>query len=215
MINIHSLVLFLSLVCILSSSGGYDHGTSTGKGKFELDLTLNPFNYFENGQSYAVIGYGLSDKIDLHGYYADHGNYENGVDSYYFGIFYQFYDSKLIDLATAIGRRKMKNLDYGHFFFPQLLYNVKINNNYTIGGSLVRVQKDSEKLFYNSDTDWYAYEIALFSPITKYFEKYKYIESVKFGIGLFKTGLTSLRDNKKFMPTYSIDFKFKRIQRFK
>ena len=80
------LILYL-FVYPLFSSGAYDHGTSTGKGKLQIDLTWNPFNYFKNGQSYVVLGYGLTNKLDLHGYYSDHGNYNNGVNSYYYGIF--------------------------------------------------------------------------------------------------------------------------------
>ena len=120
-LSIIFLILFVNTVW---SSGGYDHGTSTGKSKLQIDLTWNPFNYFENGQSYIVIGYGITNRLDIHGYYCDHSNYNNGVDSYYYGLFFQFLDSKYLDLATAFGKRKMTNLEYDHFFFPQLLYNV-------------------------------------------------------------------------------------------
>ena len=41
----------------LYASGGYDNGTATGKDKLGLDITLNPFNYFENGQSFIVLSY--------------------------------------------------------------------------------------------------------------------------------------------------------------
>ena len=45
-------------------------------------------------------------------------------------------------------KRKMADLDYNHIFFPQLLYNAKLGNNYTIGGSIVKVNKEikSQKL---------------------------------------------------------------------
>ena len=61
------------------------------KNKIQIDLTWNPFNYFEYGQSYVVFGYGITNKIDLHSYYADHSNYNSGVDSYYYGLFYPGY----------------------------------------------------------------------------------------------------------------------------
>tara|TARA_Y100001970_G_scaffold51317_1_gene64960 strand:- start:43655 stop:44275 length:621 start_codon:yes stop_codon:yes gene_type:complete len=195
------------LSSIIFASGGFDNGTSTGKDKIQFDLTWNPFNYFKDGQNYIVLSYGLTNSIDLHGYYADHSNYENGVDSYYYGILYQFLDSKHLDLGTAIGRRKMMNLEYAHYFFPQLLYNIKLFNEYSIGGSIVNIKKENTKLFIYNSTDWVSFDVALFIPITRYLEKFKKIESVKFGIGLFKTKLYSNEKNSDFMPTYSIDIK--------
>ena len=195
------------LSSIVFSSGGFDNGTSTGKDKIQFDLTWNPFNYFKDGQNYIVLSYGLTNSIDLHGYYADHSNYENGVDSYYYGILYQFVDSKYLDLGTAIGKRKMMNLDYAHYFFPQLLYNLKLFKEYSIGGSIVNIKKENTKLFFYNSADWVSFDIALFIPITRYLEKFKKIESVKFGIGLFKTKLYRDGKSSDFMPTYSIDIK--------
>ena len=199
------------IVCMMWASGGYDHGTSTGKGKIQMDLTWNPCNYFKNGQSYVVFGYGITNKIDLHGYYADHGNYHNGVDSYYYGIFYQFLDSKYLDLATALGKRKMMDLEYGHFFFPQFLYNVKLYNDFSIGGSFVYVKKDTKALLQKTKTAWYTIDIAFFIPLTKYFKRSKTIEEVKIGIGTFQTALDSDLKSTSNMPTYSVDIKFKRF----
>ena len=62
---IRDIFLFILFICILSGSGGFDNGTSTGKGKIQLDLTWNPFNYFKDGQSYIVFNYGISDKLDI------------------------------------------------------------------------------------------------------------------------------------------------------
>ena len=172
-LSIIFLVIFVSMVW---ASGGYDHGTSTGKGKIQIDLTWNPFNYFENGQSYVVFGYGITNRLDIHGYYCDHGNYHNGVNSYYYGLFYQFFNSKYIDLATAIGKRKMMDLEFGHFFFPQILYNIKLGKDFTIGGSLVSVGTKSESLFAKKENKWLTFDIALFIPITRYIPKTKIIE---------------------------------------
>ena len=188
-------------------SGAFDHGTSTGKNKIQIDLTWNPFNYFEYGQNYVVISYGITDKLDFHAYYVDHGNYNNGVDSYYFGLFYQFIDSKYLDLASAIGRRKMKNLTYYHIFFPQLLYNFKLKNNYSIGGSIVNVKKETEYLLKKNKIDWLAFDIAIFIPFTQLFKENKVIEELKMGIGLFSTGLNNNEIKSRLMPTYSIDIK--------
>ena len=210
-----SIIFFVLFVSMIWTSGGYDHGTATGKGKLQLDLTWNPFNIFENGQSYVVFGYGITNRLDIHGYYCDHGNYHNGVDSYYYGIFYQFLDSKYLDLATAFGKRKMMDLEYGHFFFPQLLYNVKIYNGFSLGGSFVNIKNDAEPLLKKTKTDWSTIDIAFFIPLTRYFKKYRTIEEVKIGIGTFRTGLGNDMPSTPFMPTYSIDIKFKRFYQAK
>ena len=47
---------------MVHGSGAFDHGTSTGKGKIQIDLTWNPFNYFKNGQSYIMMGYGILER---------------------------------------------------------------------------------------------------------------------------------------------------------
>ena len=210
-----SIIFFVLFVSMVWASGGYDHGTSTGKGKLQIDLTWNPFNYFENGQSYIVIGYGITKRLDIHGYYCDHGNYHNGVDSYYYGIFYQFLDSKYLDLATALGKRKMMDLEYGHFFFPQLLYNVKLNNGFSLGGSFVNIKIDAEPLLKKTKTDWFAIDFSLFIPLTRYFKKYKTIDEVKIGVGTFRTAIGDEMRPSPFMPTYSIDIKFKRFYQAK
>ena len=200
------LILYL-FVCPLFSSGAYDNGTSTGKGKLQIDLTWNPFNYFKNGQSYVVLGYGLTNKLDLHGYYSDHGNYNNGVNSYYYGIFYQIHGSKHLDLSTAIGKRKMADLDYNHIFFPQILYNIKLNKGYTIGGSMVNVVSESYSINRKTNSSWLTFDIALFIPITKYISKIKKIDEVKIGIGFFNNGLNKKNEASVFLPTYSVDIK--------
>ena len=200
------IVLYL-FACPLFSSGAYDHGTSTGKGKLQIDLTWNPFNYFKNGQSYVVLGYGLTNKLDLHGYYSNHGNYNNGVNSHYYGIFYQIHDSKHLDLSTAIGKRKMADLDYNHIFFPQILYNIKLNKEYTIGGSMVNVVSERYSIFRKTKSSWLTFDIALFIPITKYISKIKRIDEMKIGIGFFNNGLNKKNEASLFFPTYSVDIK--------
>jgi len=201
---------------MVHGSGAFDHGTSTGKGKIQIDLTWNPFNYFKNGQSYIMMGYVISEKLDIHGYYCDHSNYNNGVNSYYLGLYYQFFKSKYIDLATAFGRRKMIDLKYGHFFFPQLLYNFKLHNDFTIGGSIVRVVNENINLYKKTENDWIAFDITLFIPITNLIKEYENLEYIKVGIGVFRTGLINNNiDKTSFLPTYSIDIKFKTIHLLK
>ena len=88
---------------------------------------------------------------------------------------------------------------------------MKLDNNYAIGGSFVNIKNDSEPLFKKRETDWLTIDIALFIPLTRYFKQFRTIEEVKIGIGTFKTGLGNDMQPSSFMPTYSIDIKFKRL----
>ena len=189
------LFYLLNFITILSASGGYDSGTSAGKNKLDLSFTLNPFNYFEQGQSYLVVGYGITDNLDIHAYYSSSRHNE---ENYYIGTFYQFYRSKKIDIATAIGLRKFQNQKEIHFFVPQLLYSVKINQDFTIGGSLVDIRSNDleSRLGIAIDT-FISYNII---------ENNKY--KLDFTIGLFKPALWEPK-NGDFYPTYSIDIKIK------
>ena len=90
---------------------------------------------------------------------------------------------------------------------------LKLNNNFSFGGSFVNVKKDTELLMKKTKTDWLAIDIAFFIPLTRYFKKSRTIEEVKIGIGTFKTGLGTGVPTSPFMPTYSIDIKFKRFYR--
>ena len=132
-----SIVILILFVGLLWASGGYDHGTSTGKGKLQLDLTWNPFNYFKQGQSYAIFGYGLTNRLDIHGYYS---YIHRGKDNYYGGFSYQFYKSKRLDLSTAIGIRKYVNETKTHLFLPQLLYTIYLSERLSVGGSFVDIR---------------------------------------------------------------------------
>ena len=134
-------ITFLTLSIIINNpgicSGAYDNGTATGKGKFGLDLTWNPLNYFPEGQSYFVLSYGFSDKFDFHSYYSHPAN---GVDNYYFGFFYQLHKNMYLDLATAIGMRQYWPISQKHLFFPQLLYTLYVYKNLRLGGSVIALR---------------------------------------------------------------------------
>ena len=108
------LIKLIILSTTLLASGGYDSGTSAGKGNWDISLTWNPFNFFEQGQSYAILGYGLTEKIDLHAYYSSSDKSNN---NYYAGVFYQFINSKTFDIATAIGIRGYSESSKIHLFF--------------------------------------------------------------------------------------------------
>ena len=162
------------------ASGAFDHGTSTGKNLFEIDLTWNPFNYFKNGQSYIVFAYGITKKIDFHAYYAIH---QEKFATYYNGLLFQFFKSEKLDLSTAIGIRRNLKINYSNIFFPQLLYTIKLKNQINIGGSFVNILQE-KKIRLNSIP--IASDIGIYFPLKKkYFQKFKNIKEIKFCISLF------------------------------
>jgi len=179
----------------LWGGSGYDHGTAAGKGNLDIAHTWNPLNYFEDGQSYVVLGYGLTDRIDIHGYYSEP---VNNNDNYYFGLFYQFYKSERIDLATAVGIRKYINEETQHIFVPQLLYTIKLGKSYEIGGSFVGLREKEDYLGTVIDA-------AIYIPIIKIREN-KLIQEVKLGIGVFRPIIWTPKWGD-WHPTYSLDIK--------
>ena len=198
------IILVFGLVVPLFGSGGYDHGTSTGKGQLELDFTWNPFDIIEFGQSYVVIGYGLTDRLDIHGYYS---RQTDNQDNYYYGIFYQLFDTKYLDLATAIGRRHYTVSKINDLFFPQLLYNIKISKDLTIGGAFVNIQRITENTLHPRGT---AFDIAMYIPLSNTVKLPQYIHEIKIALGMFNPGVFE-SDHGKFLPTYSIDITFKKF----
>jgi hypothetical protein len=184
------------------SSGGFDNGTSAGKGQLKLDFTWNPFNYFKQGQSYAVFSYGLQNRLDIHGYYSIH---TEGFHTYYVGLFYQFLSSGKLDLATAIGSRTNRSTELKDIFFPQILYTINLDNNYAIGGSFVNIINSNKK---QVDETPIAIDIALLLPIKKFFKLPKNISEMKLALGVFNPVTNSSVEKGKFIPTYSIDIKF-------
>ena len=198
------IILVFGIVIPLFGSGGYDHGTSTGKGQLELDFTWNPFDIIEFGQSYIVIGLGLTDHLDIHGYYS---HQTDNQDNYYYGLFYQFVDTKYLDLATAVGRRHYTISETNDLFFPQLLYNIKISNDFTIGGAFVNIQRMTESTLHPRGT---AFDIAMYIPLSNTVKLPKYIHEIKIALGMFNPGVFE-SDHGKFLPTYSIDITFKKF----
>ena len=190
--NLTYIVLFFSIVF---ASGGYDNGTSTGKGNFQLDLTWNPLNKFNFGQSYIVMSYGLTDKIDIHSYFSNHYEKYNTV---YLGLFYQFFKKNKVDLATAFGIRKRVDHNKFQIFSPQLLYSLSLTEKIYIGGSFVNVR--NHKLNKNYGT---AIDIGIFHKVKL---KTKRIKEISIGVSAFHP--TTWEPKTYFLPTYSIDIKF-------
>ena len=198
-------LIILSLAVVpLFPSGGYDHGTATGKGLLELDFTWNPFNIFEQGQSYVVLGYGFTDRFDIHGYYSIH---TEGFHSYYAGLFFQFLKLEKIDLATAVGMRINRGNKNSDLFLPQLLYTIKLKGGYSVGGSFVNIMSDLNQ---SVESMPLAMDVAFFIPLNRYLSLPDFIKDLKLGVGLFNPVTNSVVDPGKFIPTYSIDIKFGR-----
>lgn len=169
------ILIFIILILTNSySSGGYDHGSPTGKGNLQIDLTWNPFDIIEYGQSYIVLSYGITNKIDFHTYFSRESD---GTEQLYYGLMTTFFQNKHLDLSTAIGKRD--RLEESHFFFPQLLYNFKLQNDYTIGGSIVNVSKN-----FLDNNMGITYDVSLFSPLYEKNKKsfipyFKYFSATK------------------------------------
>jgi len=189
------IALFLYFA-ILMASGGYDHGTSAGKGNWDISLTWNPFNYFEQGQSYAIFGYGLTNRLDIHGYYS---YTHKGNDNYYGGFSYQFYKSNRIDLSTAIGIRKYRNEPTTHIFLPQLLCTVSLSDQIRIGGSLVDIRSQNLEVRKGVAKDVFL--------MVKLHESKKY--KLDFTVGAFNPVFWEPQSGDWY-PTYSLDIKIKK-----
>ena len=198
------ILISLVLISIIYPSGGYDHGTSTGRGQIEIDLTWNPFDLIEFGQTYAVLGIGLTNRLDIHGYFA---HQTNDNDNYYYGLFYQFLDTKYLDLSTAIGQRRYTTSEEVDIFYPQLLYTIKFNEKVSVGGAVVFVKREVDGKYVDKGS---AFDIAAYFSLYDVFKLPNYIDDLKLGIGLFNPGIFE-PDYGDFLPTYSIDITFKKI----
>lgn len=188
----------LLLICfgfstpILMASGGYDNGTPAGKGNLDLDLTWNPFDMFEKGQSYVVWGYGITDKIDFHGYLS-HETQKN-MNQIYWGFMGNFFQNEWLDLSTAYGVRHREGEK--HSYFPQLLYTFKLPSTYEVAGSVVNVYDHSD-----AENLGVTYDMAVRIPFSFTWLP-SMIKESKISLGAFRsTGGTTY-------PTYSIDLKF-------
>ena len=200
--NILVYTFFYSLIVssnMVYASGAYDKGTAAGKGNFELNLTINPFNLVSYGQNYAVLSYGIHDRVDIVSYYSMH---KNRTQSYYFGGFYQFLKYKNLDLGTGIGIRKTIG-NGNNLFLPQLLYNIKLSNNFTIGGSFVHVLDIKEKL----KNKGFTIDVTLYAPLTTLKNISPKIIEAYIGIGIFKNTGTDLSKDNLYLQ-YSVDMIF-------
>jgi len=188
------------------ASGGYDNGTAAGKGKLDLDLTINPGDLSnewpesldEKGQSYLVWGYGLDDEFDFHGY-VSHG--ADGTDQIYYGLKYNFLSTDWLDLSTATGLRHIESRT--DLIFPQLLYTIKLSNDFDIIGSFTNIYNttDDDNIGQSSDV---AFRIPVPESLTPSF-----FRDIKIAVGLFKPSTRDWKPSSdNWYPTYSIDCRF-------
>ena len=195
-------IIFVCLAFLSSTvayaSAGYDNGTPAGEGELNLDITINPGDVIDYGQSYLVWGYGLTDYLDFHGYYSHEAK---GTDQVYYGLMYNFFSSDKLDLSTAVGARdRLKKTD---LFFPQILYTIKLPDEYDIVGSYVNVYFTDKKTNRGQ-----SFDIALRVPVPESLTP-SYVRDVKIAIGLFKRASYYWNPAKaSWNPTYSIDFRF-------
>lgn len=173
------------------ASGGYDNGTPAGKGNWDIDITINPADKIESGQSYLVWGYGMTDQLDFHGYVSHEAA---GTDQLYYGLMYNFYSNDWLDLSTAIGLRH--RLEITDIFLPQLLYTIKMPKGFDVIGSAVNVYNITDG--YNRDV---ALDVALRIPVPIEFTP-TFVRDIKVSIGAFRAV------SGTWNPTYSVDFRF-------
>ena len=142
-----------------------------------------------------VLGYGLTNRLDIHGYYS----YTHlGNDNYYGGLSYQFYKSKRLDVSTAIGIRKYVNETTTHLFLPQLLYTINLSERLSVGGSFVDIR--NQNLYTRKGV---AKDVFLMVNI---YENKKY--KIDLTVGGFDPVLWE-PNSGDWYPTYSLDLKIK------
>ncbi len=180
------------------ASGAYDKGTATGKNRFELSLTLNPYNLMPYGQNYAVLSYGINKYADIVTYYSKH---KNGTTSQYIGGFFQFLKSDRVDLATAFGVRNT-NLNNKDIFFPQILYTYRLSNGLSIGGSVVKVLD-----FENKADIGNAIDLSFYFPLKRVKNINDKIKEAFFSVGVFKNTQTDILKDELYFH-YSVDIIF-------
>jgi len=193
--SLSKIIIILSFTCAYAS-GGFDNGTAIKKGSFQLDLTWNPFNKINYGQSYVVLAYGFTNKLNFHGYLSKH---VPGYYTWYSGVFYQFYRNKNLDLSTAFGIRKRIDKNWTDYFFPQILYTIRFTDKTSIGGSIVNVgrEKIDNSLGISLDIG-----VTFKLPINT-----KATESISITIGGFRPA--TWKPKTYILPTYSLDILFK------
>ena len=119
-------------------------------------------------------------------------------DNYYGGLSYQFLNTPLLDLSTAVGIRAYTDNSNLHMFFPQLLYTVKLSERINVGGSFVEIRSQKLETSKGITADVFL--------MVKIYENKKY--NIDITAGGFNPVLWE-PENGEWYPTYSIEIKIK------
>ncbi|MDD4179527.1 MAG: hypothetical protein PHH14_05710 [Candidatus Margulisbacteria bacterium] len=139
-----STAIFLVFGCFLAfalpAQALFDTGTALEKGKFELDVCVNPFSSITYGQSWLFYHYGLGNKWEIHGYTSKWGaitNWDNSIYEGYIGFLKQWGEWEYLDLATCLGVRKVVNMNTDPSLIgPGILYTIKMGEGWRVAGHL-------------------------------------------------------------------------------
>jgi len=140
--KVKKLVIALAwlLICSSFAFALFDTGTAMEKGKFELDVSINPLTDINYGQNFVFLHYGLGNEFELHGFFSKHGdiyNWNNSNYEGYIGLLKQWYSSERLDLATCVGIRKVLTTSMNPSLIgPGFLYTYRINQDFRLAGHL-------------------------------------------------------------------------------
>ena len=178
--NFGRIIIFILIFFFFFSStvhALFDTGTALEKGKFEIDVAVNPFKNITYGQNFAFLQYGLGNGYEVHGYLSKHGtiyDWDNSTYETYMGILKQWASFKYVDLATVIGIRKVLNpANDPSLIGPGILYTLKINPIFRIAGHLQFIGNIHQQQNGYEITPLnlgYTSEIGLYLMLTKHLE---------------------------------------------
>ena len=166
------------------------------KGKLELDVCVNPFESIQYGQNWVFFHYGLGNGYELHGYQSKWGTLYNWNDSTYesyLGMLKQWASYEYIDLATSVGIRKVLRPEANPSLIgPGILYTLKINKKFRIGGHLQYIGEITPNEIRNYNLG-YTWETGLYYFIS---------QSTELAFGVFTNSTGDIR------PIYTLNFYF-------
>lgn len=171
----------------------FDTGTALPKGKFEVDVSVNPFPSIKYGQNFVFLHYGLGKGYEINGYLSKWGtiyDWNNSHYETYIGFLKQWADFEYLDLATEVGLRKVLTYDTFSLIGPGVLYTLKIQPSFRIAGHLQYIGSISP----DGIT---AYNRGYTAEIGGY---YKFNPGFEFALGAFMNSAGEVR------PIYTFNF---------
>jgi hypothetical protein len=155
----------------------FDTGTALEKGKFEIDVAINPFKSITYGQNFAFLHYGLGKGFEIHGYLSKHGviyDWKDSTYETYIGLLKQWASFECVDLATVIGIRKvLRPLSDPSLIGPGFLYTFKIKPSFRIAGHLQyigNIDMQDNKYEVTPYNLGYTSEVGLYFMLTEHLE---------------------------------------------